>query len=119
MAKIIITFESYSQLENAASFTYEVDEQYAPDFKAAVAAHPVYGKVDETVMAENGALDANGNPILVSENRPRPSTFSEGLETWANVNVRDVVLGAVNDFRLRRAQALALASVNVEIIKPK
>ena len=120
MAKVTITFESDIVLAGApASFTYEVSEVYAPDFVAAVAAHGTHGIVSETVMADTGSVDDKGQPVLGPATQVRPATFREGLQSWANANVRDVILGAVNEFRVRKAQAIALASVNVEPIKPE
>lgn len=122
MAKITITFESASQLPNGPHVeSYEVDEAYAPDFAAAIAAHQVHGYVIETktVQVQEG-VDANGNPIMVDrETTTRsPGTFQTGLTSWANMNVRDVIFGAVNTFRRRKAEAIALAQINVPEIKP-
>jgi len=120
MAKVTITFESPSALsEGAEVHSWEVDEQYVSDFVAAVAAHPKHGQKAVQIMADTGQLDENGDPILGPATQIQPTTFREGLQSWAETNVRDVILGAVNTFRLKKAQAIALASVNVTPIQPK
>jgi hypothetical protein len=119
MAKVTISFESPSALAGGpATFVYEVAEAYAPDFAAAVAASR-HGQVAETIMADTGQKDADGNPILGPAIQMRPATFTEGLRSWSDLNVRDVILNAVNTFRVEKAKAIALASVNVTPIVPK
>jgi hypothetical protein len=119
MAKVTITFESDAVLgEGPATYSYAVDEQYAPDFVAAIAAHPMHGQIAEQIMADTGQVDENGDPILGPATQVRPSTFREGLKSWADANVRDVIIGATNEFRTRKAQAVALAAVVVEPIRP-
>ena len=120
MAKCTITFESDSALsEGPQVFAFVVDEAYTPDFVAAVAAHPEHGRVAETVMQDTGQVDENGQAILGPATVIRPASFREGLASWTNKNVRDVILNAVNTFRLEKAKAIALASVNVEPIQPQ
>jgi hypothetical protein len=119
MAKVTISFESASALAGGpATFVYEVDEAYAPDFAAAVAASR-HGQVAESIMANTGQVDENGDPILGPAIQMRDATFAEGLQSWSDLNVRDVILGAVNTFRVEKAKAIALASVNVTPIVPK
>lgn len=118
MAKITITFESPSILsEGPETISYQVDEAYAPDFLAAVRASR-HGKVAEIVMADTGQRDADGNPVFGPATQMRDATFREGLNSWANLNVRDVILGAVNTYRIEKAKAIALASVKVDPIQP-
>lgn len=120
MAKITITFESPSILaEGPEVISYTVDEIYAPDFLAAVAAHPKHGQVAEVVMADTGQVDADGEPILGPATQMRAASFREGLRSWSETNVHDVILGAVNGFRLEKARQEALASVNVAPIVAK
>lgn len=117
MAKVTVIFESETELsEGPETFSFEVDEIYAPDFKAAVAAHPVHGTKAVTVMADTGQVDGNGQPILGPATQMQPTTFREGLGSWTNTNVRDVILGAVNGFRKARAEKIALAAVKVDPI---
>ena len=121
MAKITIIFESASALsEGPETATYEVDEQFAPDFVAAIAAHPKHGQKAVEIMADTGQIDPETKePILGPATQMQPTSFREGLQSWSALNVRDVILGAVNTFRLKKAQAIALAKVNVELIQPK
>jgi hypothetical protein len=120
MAKITITFESESALSDGPeTITYSVDEVYAPDFVAAVAAHPKHGQIAEVVMADTGQTDADGKPILGPATQMRAASFREGLRSWSETNVHDVILGAVNGFRLEKARQQALASVNVAPIVAK
>jgi hypothetical protein len=120
MAKITIRFESASALsEGPEEISYEVDEAHAPDFVAAVAAHPVHGKVEEIVQADTGLRDLEGNPILGPAKVFRAATFREGLQSWARLNVRDPILGAVNTYRVEKAKAIALAALRVDPIEPK
>lgn len=119
MAKVTITFESDSMLSDGPeSISYTVEEAYAPDFVAAVAHHPVHGQVAMSIMADTGQRDENDEPILGPAIQMRAATFREGLQSWSRTNVRDVILGAVNAFRVEKAKAIALSGVNVEPIKP-
>ena len=114
MAKVTITFESASGLPSGPlALPYSVSDTFAPDLVAAIAGHPVYGHVAEQIMADTGQVDASGAPILGPATQMRASTFAEGLTMWADANVRDVILGAVNQFRVEKAKAVALAKVNV------
>jgi hypothetical protein len=113
MAKITISFESPSVLAGGpATFVYEVDEAYAPDFAAAVYASR-HGQVAETIMADTGQKDEDGNPVFGPAIQMRPASFTEGLQSWSDLNIRDVILGAVNTFRVEKAKAIALAGVVV------
>lgn len=117
MAKITITFESPSALsEGPEVISYEVDEIYAPDFVAAVARHPVHGKVATQVMADTGMRDEEGEPILGPALQFRDATFREGLQSWARDNVRAPILTAVDTYRVEKAKAIALAAVRVDPI---
>jgi hypothetical protein len=117
MAKVTISFTSDSVLSDGAeTISYTVDEAFAPDFVAAIAAHPLHGKVHEQIMADTGQVDENGDPILGPATQVRDATFREGLQSWARHNVKDVILGAVNHFRVEKAKAIALASVSVNPI---
>ena len=120
MAKVTITFESPTALSSGPeTHSWEVDEQYVTDFVSAVAAHPTHGKKAVEIMADTGQVDENGQPILGPATQIQPTTFREGLQSWSESNVRDVILGAVNTFRVEKAKAIALASVKVEPIVPK
>jgi len=121
MAKVTITFESDSALaEGPEVHSWEVEEQYIPDFVAAVAAHDKHGKKAVEIMADTGQVDPETKePILGPATQIQPRTFREGLQSWAETNVRDVILGAVNTYRIKKAQAIALASVNVDPVQPK
>lgn len=129
MAKITIKFESTTALKDGAeTITYEVDEAYAPDFVAAVAAHPVHGQKQVNVQYQelNPAWseeqeDPNDPPKFIDMQRweTEKRTFREGLQSWSNMNVRDPILNAVNTFRIEKAKAEALAAVQVEPIAIK
>jgi len=113
MASIEIKF---TYPDGAKTFTYSVDDKFVPDMAGALAAHDKHGFVVETktVQVEEGQ-DENGNPILVDREvtTRNPATFEQAVESWSAVNVRDAIVSAVNDYRVAKAQAQALAAVNV------
>lgn len=116
MAKVTITFE-HSELAEPVSFSFEVDAQYENDIKSALLAHPTHGYVIETktVQVEEG-VDENDEPILVDREvtTRNPATFDQALESWTTENITQRITGAVNTFRKAKAEAEALAALNVE-----
>lgn len=110
MAKVTITFESAAILaDGPAVFTYEVDEKFAPDFVAAIAASS-HGQVIEKVMQDSGQRTPEGEVILGEAWVPRETTFVEGLQSWSNMNVRDGIINAVNGYRAAKADAIRKAT---------
>ena len=117
MANVSITFTYPSGTQ---SYTWTVDDAHVADMEGALAAHQVHGYVVETktVQVEEGQ-DDDGNPIMVDREvtTRRPATFEESLTSWSAMNVKDAILGAVNAYRVAKAEAAALAAVSVTPIE--
>ena len=115
MAKVTITYE-HNDLSAPTTYAFEVDAQFEADIKAALLAHPVHGYVVETktVQVEEGQ-DENGDPIMVDREvtTRNPASFEEALKSWTAENVNQRITSAVNAFRKAKAEAAALAAVNV------
>ena len=115
MAKVTITYE-HNDLSAPTTYAFAVDAAFESDIKAALLAHPVHGYVIETktVQVEEGQ-DENGDPIMVDREvtTRNPATFEEALKSWTAENVNQRITSAVNAFRKAKAEAEALAAVNV------
>jgi len=115
MAKVTITYE-HNDLSAPTTYAFEVDAAFEADITAALLAHPVHGYVVETktVQVEEGT-DENGDPIMVDREvtTRNPATFEEALKSWTAENVNQRITSAVNAFRKAKAEAAALAAVNV------
>lgn len=116
MANVTVTF---THPEGVETFSYSVDDAAVPIMKAALAAHPVHGYVEETttVQVQEGT-DANGDPIMVDRQvtTRNPATFQQSLESWSKMNVKEAIIGATNAYALAVAEAQAVAAAKAQFV---
>ena len=116
MAKVTLIFESDSLLpDGPETISYTVDESAAPYFAGTIANHPIHGFVVEEI--EVTETDDDGNTITNTATTRNPGTFRTGVNSWAELNVHEPIIGAVNAFAKASAEAEALAAISVPTVE--
>jgi len=118
MGEVTVSFKS----SNAAvpggvcSKTLKVPDDYDAAFIAALLSHPSHGTVTEDIMADTGQRDENDQPILGPAKQNRDATFEEAVAKWADANVFNPLVSAIEDGMYQASLAAKVAEVARPVI---
>jgi hypothetical protein len=118
MGEVTVSFKS----SNAAvpggicTKTLRVPDDYDEAFIAALMSHPSHGTVSFEVMDDTGQKDENGESILGLAHRNREATFEEAVGKWADANVFNPLVAAIEDGMYQASLAAKVAEVARPVI---